>query len=227
MWSIGEVKKTGKEAFKRNYWNCVLVALILGILASGSSMTSQTGSVKNYENINLDNETLLAILAVLASIIVVFTIVWVVLRIFVLNPLEVGCYEFLKDNITQPAGLDRLKAPFGDYKRTVITILLRDIFLALWFCLFIIPGLVKIYSYRMVPYILSDYPELSPKEVITRSREMMNGNKWKSFLLDLSFIGWILLAIVTCGLVGLFYTSPYMNSSEAALYIKLRDGAAS
>ena len=73
----------------------------------------------------------------------------------------------------------------------------------------------------MVPYILTDHPELTPNEVITRSREMMDGNKWQSFLLDLSFIGWIVLGIVTLGLGLVLWTAPYMQSSNAALYLKL------
>ncbi|MBQ7584163.1 MAG: DUF975 family protein [Lachnospiraceae bacterium] len=224
MWSIAELKQTGKEAFKRNYWRCVLVALILGLLTSGSAMTSQTGTVKNVDTSGLSNEALAVIIAIVASIILVFTVVWLLLRIFLLNPLEVGCRAFLKDNITENADLDRLKAGFADYKRSAVTILLRDVFLALWFCL-VIPGFIKVYSYRLVPYIIVDNPELSPTEVITRSREMMNGNKWRAFLLDLSFIGWMLLAIVTCGIAGVFYTTPYMKSTQAALYLKLRDNA--
>ena len=74
----------------------------------------------------------------------------------------------------------------------------------------------------MVPYILLDEPELSPKEVITRSRKMMNGNKWRAFLLDLSFIGWALLSLITCGLVGLLYEEPYRRSARAALYHELK-----
>ena len=75
----------------------------------------------------------------------------------------------------------------------------------------------------MVPYILAEQPELSATEVITRSREMMNGNKWQAFKMDLSFLGWILLGILTLGLVNIFWTAPYMESAQAALYLKLRD----
>ena len=101
--------------------------------------------------------------------------------------------------------------------------LLRDVFLALWYCLLFIPGIIKSYSYMMVPYIVNDNPELSAKEVITRSREMMNGNKWRAFLLDLSFIGWVLLSLMTCGIVGVFYSEPYRRSARAALYLELKD----
>lgn len=223
MWSISELKEKGKAAFKSNYWRCVLAALILSLLTAGSSATGQSGSAKNYEQMPIDNEQALAILAIVASIAIAFVIIWSLLRVFLLNIVEVGCHSFLKKNINEDVTLDCLKDGFGDYKRVLVTMLLRDIFLALWFCLLVIPGIIKSYSYMMVPYIVMDNPELSAKEVITKSREMMNGNKWRTFLLDLSFIGWAILSVLTCGLVGLFYSEPYRRSTRAALYLELRD----
>lgn len=223
MWSISELKSRGKEAFKSNYWRCVLVALILTVLTAGSSLTGQSGSVQNAQSMPLDSEQAKAVMAFLASIIIVYVIVWSLLRVFLLNELEVGCHSFLKKNLNEQADLNCLKDGFVEYKRTLLTILLRDVYLALWFCLFFIPGLIKTYSYMMVPYILMDEPDLSPKEVITRSREMMNGHKWRTFLLDLSFIGWAILSVLTCGLVGLFYSEPYRRSTRAALYLELKD----
>lgn len=228
MWSISDVKSKGKAAFKKNYWRCVLASLILSILAAGSSAAGQTGNANNIQNLDTSGMSgeelsmLAGFLVAFASFLLIFSIIWIILRIFVLNPLEVGCRVFFKENLDNDATLDELKAGFGDYKRSAITILLRDIFLALWFCLLIIPGIIKSYSYKMVPYILLDEPQLSAKEVITRSREMMNGHKWRAFLLDLSFIGWELLSLITCGLVGLFYVSPYENSTQAALYKELK-----
>ena len=77
----------------------------------------------------------------------------------------------------------------------------------------------------MVPYILAEHPELSANEVITRSRKMMNGNKWQAFKLDLSFIGWILLSAFTFGVVHILYTGPYMNTALAGLYEELMQNA--
>ena len=222
MWSISELKQRGKAAFKNNYWRCVVVGLILSSLTAGSTMTGSTGSVKNFDASKYDNETLIAIVAFVASIILIFAVVFTLVRILLLNPIEIGCQTFLKENINEKAALDRLTSAFGDYKRSVITLFLRDLYLALWFCL-IIPGFVKSYSYKMVPFIMADEPDLSPNEVITKSRQMMNGHKWRAFVMELSFIGWILLALFTCGLVGVFYTNPYMYSTTAALYLELRD----
>ena len=88
--------------------------------------------------------------------------------------------------------------------------------------LLIIPGLVMHYQYRMVPYILSERPELSPSEVLAESKKMMNGNKWDAFIYDLSFIGWYILGACTFGILNLFYVNPYVYASDAELYLTLR-----
>ena len=114
-----------------------------------------------------------------------------------------------------------IKVGFTDYGHKFCTMLLYSVFLVLWTMLFIIPGIIKSYSYRMVPFIVQDYPELSAREVINKSREMMNGQKMEAFKLDLSFIGWFALSLLTLGLVGVFWTNPYFYNTNAALYRRL------
>ena len=92
----------------------------------------------------------------------------------------------------------------------------------LWSLLFIIPGIIKSYEYRLIPLILTDDPTISSADAFRRTKEMMTGNKWHTFLLDLSFFGWILLAICTCGIVGILYVFPYIYCTEAELYLTLR-----
>ena len=102
-----------------------------------------------------------------------------------------------------------------------ISMLLVQIYIMLWTLLFYIPGIVKSYSYAMTPYILLDKPELSANEAITDSRMMMRGHKMELFLLDLSFIGWILLSILTCGILFI-YVVPYMQAARAEFYRTLK-----
>ena len=229
MWSIAEVKKTGKIALKKNYWGCVLVSLILSILTAGSAMSGTSSSLSQtadeLEQMGLNSSEVLAVMAFIVSFALIFCIIWTALRIFLLNPLEIGCHSYLKENIVGEVTLNKLGDGFVNYKRIVLTVFLRDLFLGLWFCLLFIPGVVKSYSYMMVPYILLDDPELKGTEAITRSRQMMNGNKWRAFLMDLSFIGWGLLSLLTCGLVGLLYSTPYKLSAKAALYHELKRNA--
>ncbi|RKM58820.1 DUF975 family protein [Butyrivibrio sp. CB08] len=225
MWSIKELKEKGKAAFKGNYWKCVLVALILTIIAAGSSGGSSSNTTRQLQESSseMTPEQAAALLAVSVGILV-FVLVWILLKIFLLNIVEVGCYNFFKNNLVREGvDLSEIKAAFGaNYKRSALTMFLRNLYTALWTLLLIIPGIVKSYSYAMVPFLIIDEPDLSANEIITRSREMMNGHKWRTFLLDLSFVGWILLTIITCGIVGVFWTNPYMYSTRAALYHELR-----
>jgi hypothetical protein len=84
-----------------------------------------------------------------------------------------------------------------------------------------IGAIIVSYMYSMVPYLLHDYPELTPREAMKISREMMSGHKWNLFVLDLTFIGWILLAFCTAG-VGMLFVQPYMLTARAAFYDDLR-----
>lgn len=77
------------------------------------------------------------------------------------------------------------------------------------------------YTYRMVPYLLVDYPNISLREAMTVSREMMRGYKWKLFMLDLSFIGWYIVGMMTCG-IGMLLVTPYIQTSTALFYDDLK-----
>lgn len=110
---------------------------------------------------------------------------------------------------------------FKDYGRILGTMLLQAVYTALWSLLLVIPGIIKSYSYAMTAFILKDEPELKNNAAIEKSMAMMEGNKMKLFLLDLSFIGWGILALFTFG-IGLLFLQPYMGISRAAFYEDLK-----
>lgn len=110
---------------------------------------------------------------------------------------------------------------FQDYSRIFVTKLLQAIYTLLWSLLLVIPGIIKSYSYAMTDFILKDEPEMKNNAAIEKSMAMMENNKMKLFLLDLSFIGWALLAIVTFG-IGFLFLQPYMQVSRAAFYEDLK-----
>lgn len=230
MWSISELKQRGKIGFKANYWKCVLVGLILSWIAPSAGGGAATGNVASQYTTNSvmsgnDNLAagLVALLAVL-SIVVIVAIVASVLRFLVFTPIEVGCHYFFSENTNTISGLGCLARGFdgGNYWRVVKTMFLKGLFQILWTMLFIIPGLVKAYEYRMIPYLLADESDMTTGEIFATSKEMMAGNKMKAFLLDLSFIGWNLLGAVTFGLVAVFYANPYQQATNAELYQELR-----
>ena len=184
-----------------------------------------SGSAQAFES---DSGTGAAILAVVGAVVFLIIVIALLLRgvlkIFVLNPLEAGCRNFLLRNATGESDLGDIGFGFTpDYWRNVKTLFLRDLFRFLWGLLLIVPGIIKSYSYRMAPYILADRPELSGTEVLTLSRQMMDGHKWKTFVLDLSFIGWRILSALTLGMLGLFYVNPYRQCTNAELYRELKN----
>lgn len=169
------------------------------------------------------NASLLFLVPFVLLIILIAVGASIAVTVLVINPLIIGCERFFSENSRRPAGLGEIAFGFEHgYGRVVKTMFLKDLFLVLWTCLFIIPGIIKSYSYRMVPYILAQEPELSGREAIDRSREMMDGHKWRAFVLDLSFILWHLLAAFTMGIVGVFYVVPYVEATNAELYYALR-----
>ena len=106
--------------------------------------------------------------------------------------------------------------------RVLITMVLTTLYTWLWSLLLIIPGIIKSYSYAMTPFILEDDDEeVSGNEAIEKSMRMMDGHKWELFCLDFSFIGWILLAILTLG-IGCLWLYPYINTARAAFYEELK-----
>ena len=119
--------------------------------------------------------------------------------------------------------LNTLGEGFKDYGRILGTMLLSSVYQFLWMLLLIIPGIIKGYSYALTPYLLKDHPELKFNAAIEESMRLMSGNKMRLFLLDLSFIGWFLLGLITFGIAFLWIT-PYWNTARAAFYEDLMRG---
>ena len=164
--------------------------------------------------------------ALCAAVIVVAALAGIAIHIFLMNPIESGCQRFFIINHKE-TGSTRIGEIFhsfnNGYLNVVKTLFLRDLYIILWSLLLLIPGIIKSYSYRLVPYILAEEPDMDNKEAFRLSCEMMDGNKWHAFCLDLSFIGWHILNVFTFGLLGIFYVKPYEATASAEMYIAIRD----
>lgn len=157
---------------------------------------------------------------------ILIVILGILIGVFLVLPLQVGCQRFLFLNLREPANVREVLWAFdSNYLNIVKVMFLKDLKIFAWALLLVIPGIVKAYEYRLVDYLLAENPALSSAEACEQSRALMDGNKWNAFVLDLSFIGWNILSLLTLGLVGLFYVSPYENSTNAALYEELRYGS--
>lgn len=234
MWTRSELKQRGKLAFKANYWKCVLVSLILVIL-TGASSGGSAASNSDEEGNSIMNAlqtasqqtgiSVGAIVGIIFGVIGVAFVIGLVISILVKNPFIVGCRSFYLNNSDAPANLGQIAAGFSKfgYGRVILTMFLRDLFIGIGFFLLVVPGVILTYSYRLVPYILAENPEISGMDALKMSADMMRGQKWNTFVLDLSFIGWMLLTVITCGIVGIFYVSPYVHATDAELYKAIRD----
>ena len=146
-----------------------------------------------------------------------------VVALIVSGPLT---YSFYGVTLKCARGFEwKLERAFDGFSKSfggsIILYLLQNAFIALWSFLFVIPGIVKSYSYALAYYIANDNPTLGANECITKSRQMMNGHKWQLFCLDFSFIGWYILGALCFG-VGTFLVTPYHQMARANFYEELK-----
>ena len=167
------------------------------------------------------------IIAILITALCVFALAYA-LGALLYNPFYTGVCRFMLKSVDNHAEVKEIAYGFDhSYKNVVKTMFHADLRVLAWSLLFIVPGIYKKYQYRMVAYILAEHPDMDYKETLQLSSDIMNGEKWHTFVLDLSFIPWRMLGIITCGIVGAFYVNPYIYLTNAALYRELserRDG---
>lgn len=155
----------------------------------------------------------------LISILSFISIAFLILHFVIGGAVTLGYVKFNLNLVDRkPAGFADLFSEFHRFGAGFLMQLLRGVYVLLWSLLFVIPGIYASYGYAMTPYILLENPELTANEAIAKSKELMHGNRWRLFCLEISFIGWILLAaLFTCG-IGILWVVPYMEASFAAFY---------
>ncbi len=205
-----EFKNEALQALKGNWAPavaCTVVLFLIMCVILGPSYTSYMSAF--------------GMMHIPAGLSKAFTTLGLPISIFLYYPLLLGyCIAFFKlhsegdTDIT--ANLFR-SAFTGGYLHNVWGLLLMNIFIFLWSLLLLIPGIIKAFSYAMTPFILKDYPELSANQAIDLSRKMMKGHKFDLFWLNLSFIGWFFLCLVTMG-IGFVWFLPYVQTANSAFY---------
>ena len=160
-------------------------------------------------------------------ILIVSSLIAIAYTVFVANILVIGSKRFYLENRRYP-GTRASRFLYLFRMRKIIhpasIMFFRWLYNLLW-SFTIIGGIIKFYEYRLIPYILAENPELNRHKAFQLSKEMMKGNKWKTFLLDCTFLGWDLLTILTLGLLGFLYVNPYKAATDAELYMLLRNQA--
>lgn len=232
-----DFKRDALDSLRGKWGISLLVSLIAGLLGAGggstgggfnynfnssdfSGMGSSFGA--NFAGIASDLTTspyfyiLSSILAMSAALMFVITIAWSI----------VGASAALGQNTyyislirREAVRVDMLFDRFKIWLKAWGLSLFTSLFVALWSLLLVIPGIIAAYRYAMAPYIMAQNPDVGIREAVDISKDMMNGNKGRLFILDLSFIGWIILAAFTFG-IGYLWLNPYMNAARASFYLE-------
>lgn len=240
MWTRRLLKENAKIAFKRNFWACVAVSLI-AIFLGGSTSSSvvninfnveQTVSLDEYDYYHYDesynailndvgNMLYTIITSPIFIIIALFSIILgISFSILVANVVNIGHKRYYLENREHKTNIGKVFYGFngGRYGSYVWVMFWKGLYVWAWSLLLVIPGIIKSYSYRMIPYILAENPYISKERAFDISKQMMNGHKWEAFVLELSFFGWHLLSALTAGIVGTFYVAPYVDATNAEFY---------
>ncbi len=144
-----------------------------------------------------------------------------VVQIFFVGPLSLGLSAvYLRLSDGEKPSMGMLFSGFSRFGQAFLLWIIKYVLIMLWSLLLYIPGILKAYSYSMAYYIMAESPEIKAAEALKESKKRMAGHRMELFLLQLSFIGWWLLCVVTCGLAVL-YVAPYYNTAVAIFYRNL------
>lgn len=229
MWNRAGLKHNAKMTLKRNYWWAFLVCLIVTFLSGGGASVTfrRTGGIHGgIFGMNVHFPTpMMAFMAVFAFFLaLVALVVGVLYAIFILWPMTVGKKRYFMRSRDYQISLDEILFSFRCKKLANVakTMFFTNLYIFLWTLLFIIPGIIKSYEYFLVPYLLSENPEIETNRALQLSSQMMEGEKWNTFVLQLSFLGWYILGLIPCGL-GTYFVTPYYEATVAELYGCLRE----
>ncbi len=194
------IRAEARDALRGNWKTAVLVALVYLVV-----LNAPVYIIRNFLN-----ENAAGFFGLIFSIVIG-------------GPLAYGLSLYALKLVRRQQGeISDLFEGFNAFGQIVLLSFLITLFTILWALLFVIPGIIAMLRYSQAYYILIDNPEMSPSEAINKSKEMMRGNKGKLFLLGLSFIGWILLTVLTLG-IGCLWLTPYMYTSLAVFYRELSE----
>lgn len=229
MWTRKDIKTRAKAVLKISYWKAFLVSLIIAVVGGNTGFHSfswNIGGGDSTHNFSGSAAEMIGFLIVLAISAIILFLLYAAFRILLGYPLEVGGRRYFIQATQHKFDFNSLGFGFErpKYLNIVKSLLWRAFINFLWFLLLIIPGIVKAYAYRMVPYILADNPNIGYKRALELSNNMTRGQKFKMFVLDLSFIGWFILGMLAL-LIGVLFVIPYVNATYAELYVVLRQNA--
>ncbi len=221
------IKETAKSLLSKNHGACIAVSLIvtfLGGSSSGGVSFSYSGGSSNIFYEEFSTEVLIGFLVIFVlAIAVSFAI-----SAFLGSQVKVGsCRYFLKNRKNHPVEISEIFKSYTDktFLNVAKVTFIKDIQIFLWSLLCFIPGIIKMYEYAAVPYILSVNPTMDYNRALNLSKKIMYGHKLEYFELGISFMGWYLLSALTCGILAIVYVNPYYLLAEAEFFAYVRENA--
>lgn len=219
MLKAKDFREQAREALKGKWKQASIAGLIAGIL--GGNVLYQgyaTGSTANAAGENMEAFSIEVIIMALVMIVVISAVV-----IFIGALVGLGYAKFnLSLFESEEADYKMIFSERKRYKDCFLLYVMQFIYISIGSIFFVIPGIIAFYAYSMAPYIMVENPELSVKEAMKKSKELMKGNKWRLFCLSFSFIGWDILAALSFG-IGHLVLCPYVEAAGAAFYQAIKD----
>ncbi len=244
-----DFRKIARDALRGNWKKAILtgfVAWLIGALISLESGNSGFDfSKENFDSLQTSaSPDVFNVILISALVFCALCFIYLIVLFFISGAGKLGYAKFNLNLIDKkPASFSDLFSQFNRFGDGICMNLLVALFTVLWTLLFIIPGIIKAYSYSMTPYIYSENPQISATDAITESRRIMDGNKFRLFCLELSFIGWELLAAlpsilampllfaeaemgfliwaaisIPFAFIGQLFIIPYQQAARAAFY---------
>lgn len=223
MISSNELKEKSLISLKNNWAIPVLIGLLF-ILIIGSATALLSSIILIFSFIPSFILSLFLEESIVSLIVQGIHYIFSLVANLILLPLSLGYINyFLMFAKSQKPKINNL---FDGYKKSIgnsiIASLLMGIYIFLWSLLLIVPGIIKAFSYAMTFYIIAENPKISTTDALKRSQAMMNGHKWDFFVLELSFLGWEILSLFTCG-IGFIFLNPYIETAKAHFYLTLKE----
>ena len=223
QYSASDFRTMAREKLSGKWGTAILLTLLATIL--GAATTAALGIELKFES---GNGVILVILeeysftilkgGIISTILAVMVLGWGILTLVIGGAMTLGYCQFHQNLVrNEEAEVNTLFVHKEKLWHGFCINFLQGLYIILWTLCFLIPGIMAGYSYSMAHFIANDHPEMTAGEVITASKEMMRGHRWRLFCLEISFIGWALLSAFTLGL-GTFALAPYMEMARAFFY---------
>ena len=210
-----DFRERARNALKGKWGVAVAVGFVATLLTGGVAVSGTgSGAAEGSGYLSFVNQDALVLLMTIMA-------VSSLLALVIGGAVQLGWCRFHIDLITgKEVRFGDLFSQFHRLWAGFVMNLVTGLFVLLWSLLFVIPGIIAVYSYAMVPYLMAEFPELKVMDAIRESKRLMKGNKWRMFCMQMSFFGWALLATLSCG-IGNLWLVPYMRSAEAVFYMEV------